>query len=89
VAKADQSQGLSTRAIIDRERFPARPQNVGEEGRMKEYKIIKCKGCGKLFKILPLTVYKGDPEYCPKCNREVCKGDNDWVKGASHGHEGD
>ena len=38
---------------------------------MKEYTIIKCKECGRLFKIYPYQVYMGDPEYCPECNRKV------------------
>jgi hypothetical protein len=33
--------------------------------------IIKCKGCGQLFKIYPHQVHADDPKYCPKCNKEA------------------
>lgn len=36
-----------------------------------QYTIVKCKECGKLFRIYPHQVYNGDPNYCPECNRKA------------------
>ena len=35
--------------------------------------IIKCIGCGKLFKIFSMEVYQGDVRYCQECNKEADK----------------
>jgi len=37
---------------------------------MSEYIIIKCMGCGKLFRIYNGEVYKGDSNYCRECNEK-------------------
>lgn len=33
--------------------------------------IIKCVGCGDLFKIYGHEVYRGDIRYCRDCNRKA------------------
>lgn len=37
---------------------------------MQEYWIVICKGCGRKFRLYSMAVYRGDPSYCPQCNRE-------------------
>ena len=34
------------------------------------YRIVKCEGCGRLFRIYRFPSYNGDPNYCPECNRK-------------------
>lgn len=36
---------------------------------MTDYRIIKCKECGKLFRIKKDIRYPGDPNYCHECNK--------------------
>jgi len=36
---------------------------------MREYSIQRCRGCGRLFRVYAYAVYRGDPNYCPTCNR--------------------
>jgi len=48
---------------------------------MSEYTIVKCKGCGKLFRLYMFGVYEGDPNYCPKCNKESSGGSDEWKTG--------
>lgn len=50
---------------------------------MSEYTVVKCKGCGKLFRLYMFAVYEGDPNYCPKCNEESGGGEDNRYEVAS------
>jgi len=45
---------------------------------MSEYTIVKCIGCGRLFRIASMQVYKGDTRYCSKCNKDSGEGSGEW-----------
>jgi len=34
------------------------------------YKIVKCKECGRLFRLNYHTIKQGDPGYCKECNKK-------------------
>lgn len=37
---------------------------------MSYWQIVKCRICGKLFRIYMHQVYEGDPSCCPECNQK-------------------
>jgi len=48
---------------------------------MSEYTIVKCEGCGELFRLYMFGHYGGDPNYCPRCNEK--SGGGKWQVGNS------
>ena len=47
------------------------------EGEMSYWQVIKCRICGKLFRLYANQVYEGDPSCCPECNEK--SGVGDWM----------